>query len=150
MTPDEMTEYLHQAVPLSAIMGVEVVKLSTDISVVTASHQANVNHEGTVFGGSMSALALLCGYAVALNRMTAAGRRHRIVIQRNTCAYLRPAASDITAHCQIDTAGWEDLIDSLGRRGTGKLSFEVVISDASDRRVARLTGVFAFLPPHSR
>ena len=143
--PAELTAHLHRSIPLTAVMGITTVETSWDAAVLGAPYQNNVNHEGTFFGGSLSALGLLTGFAVLRHRLQAMGRRHRIVIRRNTYSYERPATTDVTARAEIDPMRRQELLDSLGRRGKGKITLDVVVSDSCQRLVGHLTGVFALL-----
>ena len=153
MAPDssaELTAYLHRSIPLTAVMGIVTVETSWDAAVLSAPYQDNINHEGTFFGGSLSALALLTGFAVLRHRLQVIGRHHRIVIRRNTYTYQRPATTDVTARAELDPERWRDLLDQLERRGKGRITVDVVVSDTSDRKVGHLSGAFALLSADRR
>lgn len=143
---DELTDYLHGSIPLTAVMGVRVVETSWEAAVLAAPFRNNVNHEGTFFGASQSALALLAGFAALRRRLQARGHQHRIVVQQNTYSYEHPVTTDISARAEIFPARWEELLDRLKRRGRGRITVDVAVHDASDRRVGLLTGSFALLP----
>lgn len=145
-SPDQLTAFLHRSIPLTGVMGIRAVETSWERAVLGAPYRANVNHEGTFFGGSLSSLALLTGFAVLRHRLQVLGRRHRIVIHRNTYSYERPATTDVTARAGLDPDRWRDLLDRLARRGKGRIAVDVAVYDASDRRVGLLVGDFALLP----
>ena len=145
-SPAELTSYFHRSIPLTAAMGIRVVETSWAATVLAAPYEANINHEGTFFGGSLSALALLTGFAALRHRLQVLGHRQRIVVRRNTYSYQRPVTTDVTARAEIEPPHWQDLLDSLRRRGGGKITVEVVVSDAYGRRVGHLVGAFALLP----
>lgn len=145
-SPDQLTAYLHRSIPLTAAMGIRAVETSWEAAVLAAPYRDNINHEGTFFGGSLASLALLTGFAVLRHRLQVIGQEHRIVIQRNTYSYERPATTDVTATAEIDPPRWQELLDHIQRRGKGRITVEVPVSDAYDRRVGHLTGVFALLP----
>ena len=149
-SPAELTAYLHRSIPLTAVMGITTVETSWEVAVLGAPYEDNTNHEGTFFGGSLSALALLTGFAVLRHRLQVIGRDDRIVIQRNTCTYERPATTDVTARAELDQARWQELLDRLERRGKGRITVDVVMADASNRKVGDLTGAFALLSADRR
>ena len=145
-SPDQLTAYLHRSIPLTAVMGIWAVETSWDAAVLAAPYRDNINHEGTFFGGSLSALGLVAGFAVLRHRLQVMGYPHRIVINRNTYSYERPATTDVTARAGVDPTRWQELLGTLRRRGKGKITLDVVVSDSQERRVGHLTGVFALLP----
>ena len=146
MTPEQLTLYLHEAIPLSKAMEVAATATSAETTTVTAPHGPNINHQGTVFGGSLSALALLAGFAAVLNRLRAEEHKHRVVILRNAYSYDLPAETDVTATAYIDPDRWLRFDDALSRRGLGRITIDVTVTDTSGRQVGRLAGVYAALP----
>ena len=146
MTPDELTDYLHAAIPLSRAMSVQAIESGPETITVSAPHGPNINHEGTVFGGSLSALALLAGFTAVLNRLRYDGYPHRVVVQRNAYSYDLPATTDVTATATIDPDRWERLTGTLERRNIGRITVDVTVADATGQQVGRLAGVFAALP----
>ena len=149
-SPAELTAYLHRSIPLTAVMGIRTVETSWDAAILGAPYEDNVNHEGTFFGGSLSALALVTGFAILRHRLQVMSRHHRIVIQRNTYTYDRPATTDVTARAALTPDRWRDLLGQLERRGKGRIRVDVVVSDMSGCRVGHLTGAFALLPTDRR
>ena len=56
--------FLHEQIPLTQSMGVTLESYDGTQLVVTAPLEPNHNHLGTAFGGSLSALTTLTGYAM--------------------------------------------------------------------------------------
>ena len=135
MTPAELTAYLHQAIPLSAAMEVEAIDTSAQTTTIRAAHGPNINHQGAVFGGSLSALALLAGFAAVLNRLRAEGYDHHVVVQRNAYSYDLPANSDVTARAEIDEQRWSRFVSTLARRNIGRVTVDVIVEDDAQTRV---------------
>lgn len=59
MTPEALRTYLHDHIPLSRAMAVEVVEASANHVLLEAPLAPNINMHGTMFGGSSATLALL-------------------------------------------------------------------------------------------
>ena len=57
-------EVLHSKIPITRAMGVRVAEYDGRRLVLSAPLDANVNHLGTAFGGSLNALAVLSGYGL--------------------------------------------------------------------------------------
>jgi thioesterase domain-containing protein len=65
----ELAQYLHEHIPLSRAMGVEVVEATWDGVSLRAPLAPNINHRETVFGGSASAVAILAAWALLYVRL---------------------------------------------------------------------------------
>ncbi|CAN5883063.1 thioesterase domain-containing protein [soil metagenome] len=87
--------FLHEKIPLSLAMGVQVESHAKDGLILTAPLAANHNHLGTAFGGSLSALATLAGYALLWLEL--GDREAHIVIHSSTIRYRRPVTGNIRA-----------------------------------------------------
>ncbi|MBX2986877.1 MAG: YiiD C-terminal domain-containing protein [Bdellovibrionaceae bacterium] len=123
MTPREFTQRLHERIPLSAAMGIEVSEFSPQRVLLSAPLKANINHVGSVFGGSIySAGALAC---YTMFQAVAGAERpltDDLVIQHGQIQYLKPVRGDFQVEASRPD---EDLIrrffDQLDRIGKGRL-----------------------------
>jgi thioesterase domain-containing protein len=98
-----------------------------------------VNHRGTAFGGSISALAILAAWSLLHLRLASVRGRWRIVIQRNSVEYLSPAADDFEAECsEPGGAGWSAFVEMLEQRGRSRLDLTANVVCAG-----RLAATFA-------
>jgi thioesterase domain-containing protein len=82
MTPESLQAYLHDRIPLSRAMEIEVRSATPQGVTLYAPLAPNINHRDTVFGGSASAVAILAAWSVVYVRMHAEGLTGRIVIHR--------------------------------------------------------------------
>ena len=114
--------YLHRHIPLSAAMGVEVVRADTGGVVLTAPLGPNLNHEASGFGGSISALAILAGWTLLHVTVGADVEGARIVIQRSEIDFISPATGRLEARCPPAAAEpWERFCESVARKGRGRV-----------------------------
>ena len=142
MTPRELETYLHDHIPLSRAMAVQVVSIADEGVVLGAPLAPNINHRETVFGGSASALAILSAWSLLHLRLTAAGQPSRVVIQRNSMEYLAPIAGDFLARSVApDAAAWDRFLATLSRRGIARLTVEAVL-EYEGAAAGRLSGDF--------
>ena len=144
-SPEELTAYLHQHIPLSRTMGVQVIAASESRVKLTALFEPNVNHQCTVFGGSASAVAILAAWTLMHVRLHGAGLRCELVIQRNSMEYLTPFANDFEAVASFeDEVGWERFLKLYHRRGRGRLFIPASLF-CEGVEVGRLEGAFVAL-----
>jgi thioesterase domain-containing protein len=145
MTPDELTGYLRRNIPLTAAMAVSALSVEPDRVVLEAPLEPNINHRGTVFGGSASALGILAAWSLIHLRLVATAPAHRLVIQRNTMTYDAPIEGAFTAtgHFDDDT-DWPRILGMLERRGKARIGAAAELSYAG-RSAGRLAAEFVAL-----
>ncbi len=109
--------------------------------------QPNANHMGSAFGGSLSMLATLTGWAMAHQvveeAMTNASeamadmrRRVEILIQEGDIEYLKPVYENIAVICEPpDAATVAHFHDMLDRWGRARLDLKCKIDAAGERAV---------------
>lgn len=89
--------FLHEQIPLTLAMGVTLESYDGTQLVVTAPLEPNHNHLGTAFGGSLSALATLTGYAMLWLQL--GDHKAHIVIRESTIRYKHPVRGTLRAVC---------------------------------------------------
>lgn len=89
--------FLHEQIPLTHAMGVKLESYDGARLVVTAPLEPNHNHLGTAFGGSLSALTTLTGYAMLWLQL--GDRNAHIVVRESTIRYKRPVRDILRAVC---------------------------------------------------
>lgn len=145
MTPNEIQRYLHEHIPLSAAMHVQVEVASTEQVVLGAPLQPNINHRDTVFGGSACALAILSAWSLLHVKLSMGGYNTRLVIQRNVMSYEEAIPGDFTAHaCSPAMAQWTAFTRMLERKGRARISVSSTLR-YEGRDMGRFDGDFVAL-----
>ena len=115
--------YLREHIPLSAAMGVRVVRASPDQVRLAAPLAPNINHHDTVFGGSVSAVATLAAWTLLHLRLEQTRTRAQLVIQRGAIEYRKPIPGDFAAVCEFDDPpAWMRFSNTYVRRGRARLT----------------------------
>jgi thioesterase domain-containing protein len=147
VTAPELAAYLHDRIPLTRAMAVEVRTAGIDGVEIYAPLAPNINHRDTVFGGSASAVAILAAWSAIYVRLQAEGLAGRIVIRRNTMSYERPISTGFTARAAAsDDESWAALTTAVGRRRPARLRVSSVLM-SEGLKVGALDGEFVVLPP---
>jgi thioesterase domain-containing protein len=145
MQPPELTQYIHEQIPLSKALGVSVVTVEDDGVTLEAPLEPNLNHRQTVFGGSASALAILASWALLHVRLHAEGIAHHLVIQRNVMEYERPIPGRFTARSMLERPEvWQPFTEMLARRGKARITV-VAVLEHMGQMVGRFSGEFVAL-----
>jgi len=146
MTATELEAYLHDRIPLTRAMAVEVRVAGIDGVEVYAPLAPNINHRDTVFGGSASALAIVAAWSALHVRMRAAGFDVRLVIRRNTMSYERPIATGFTATAAPPAGeAWHKLVATVQRGRPARVNVTAELR-CEGQPVGELEGEFAVLP----
>ena len=145
MEPKVLEEYLHDHIPISAAMEVEVLEAGSGGVTLRAPLGPNINHRETVFGGSAASLAILSAWSLVHIRLRQAGIPSRIVIQRNITDYDLPIHGPFTASSRIrDAIGWEKFSKVLERKGRARI-FVSSLLEYEGEVAGRFEGLFVAL-----
>ncbi|RYD36616.1 MAG: DUF4442 domain-containing protein [Verrucomicrobiaceae bacterium] len=118
--------FLHEQIPLTRAMGVRVQAYDAEHLTLTAPLEPNHNHLGTAFGGSLSAIATLTGYALLWLEL--GDRDSHIVIKSSSLKYRHPVRSEIRAVCpRIDPETLAAFREKFSRTGKAGIALRVSI-----------------------
>ncbi|HNR23032.1 MAG TPA: YiiD C-terminal domain-containing protein [Steroidobacteraceae bacterium] len=118
-----LRDYLRRRIPLAAAMDLDVLDAGAGSVLLSAPLAPNVNHRGTAFGGSVSALAILSAWSLLHVRLHDESIESRLVIQRNVMEYLQPIDGTFTARATLATAeSWDPFVRLLRRRGKARIA----------------------------
>jgi thioesterase domain-containing protein len=121
-------QYLHEHIPLSKAIAVSVTATNESGIILSAPLLPNINHRSTVFGGSISAVAILSAWTFVHVQLQILSIRAQIVIQSNSVEYLKPIEAEFQAHCLTPSPqDWECFISAVSKRGKGRIILEVEI-----------------------
>lgn len=100
--------FLHEQIPLTQAMGVRLESYDGEQLAMTAPLEPNHNHLGTAFGGSLSALTTLAGYAMLW--LLLGDRQAHIVVRESRIRYKHPVRGTLRAVCERPT---QSLLDEF-------------------------------------
>lgn len=139
--PASLSQVLSAELPITQSLGIGVLTAESGRVVLTLPLLANRNHKGTVFAGSLNAVATLAGWGLLWVELQHRGIDAHVVIQDATIRYLEPAHGDVRATCTgVDPAEMDRAMAILARRGRARVTLSVEVHDADQRLVATLTG----------
>ena len=136
-------ELLHSKIPITRALGVRVEDYDGERLTLSAPLDVNVNHLGTAFGGSLNALAVLCGYALLWLELK--DTQCHIVIRESSISYERPVRGDLRAVCaRPEAEELEQFKRAFHQKGKARISLAVTIEDEGTTAV-RFRGTFVAL-----
>lgn len=130
MNPDMalLQRTLEEEIPLTRHIGIRVTDYDGESLRLGAPLAPNTNHKATVFGGSLYAVAVACGWGLLYLKLRDLGLHGHIVIHRAQIEYHHPVNTDFVAVARLpDPATVQRLARSLTRHHRGRLSLSVEV-----------------------
>ncbi|MDE2070792.1 MAG: thioesterase domain-containing protein [Gammaproteobacteria bacterium] len=122
--------YLHAHIPLVHHMQVRVDTCNAHGLTLCAPLAANLNHEGTAFGGSLESLAMLACWGLVWLLLEHEPAVH-IVVAESHMQFLRPVTDTLVAHCALpEAAARQTFLETLQRRNKARLELQAGIMQA--------------------
>lgn len=141
-----------QKIPLSEKMGIQILEASSQSALLSAPLQPNINHIGTVFGGSLySVCALACYVLFQEIAREAGGLSDDLVIQEGRIQYLAPVKGDFQVRATLEEdQSVERFMSALRRSGKARLGLRAsVLFEGRECAVFEGTYVFHLEPRES-
>jgi thioesterase domain-containing protein len=134
MTPQALQEYFHEHIPLSKAMAVEVEIATPQTVRLVAPLAPNANHHGTVFGGSVSAVAVLSAWGLLHVAMLDAGIKADLVVQKSSMSYELPITGEFTADAVAPAPEkWQRFVAMLLKYKRARISIGAVLTCAGQK-----------------
>ncbi|MFK0569779.1 YiiD C-terminal domain-containing protein [Endozoicomonas sp.] len=150
----ELTHWIKSSIPLLQNMEVTFDQFENGKLIISCPLEPNINDKGTAFGGSMAALATLCGWLYTTLYARTRVTYCEAVIADSQMTYHAPASGPISAHCQAVIP--EKFITRLDERRNAKLELTVELYSCSEgsesekpapqKKVATYTGIYVAMP----
>ena len=138
----EAKQYLHEHIPITSQMGVDVDHFDETGVILSAPLNKNINHRDTAFGGSLSALAILAGWSLVHICLMEENIPNRLVIQKSRMDFHAPAESNFTAACAMPGEKDRDrFIRTLKKRKRARITLHTVLSDGN-KKVGEHEGMY--------
>jgi thioesterase domain-containing protein len=125
LNPNELTTYIHKHIPITFNLGAKVEEYNGESIIISAPIEPNLNHRNTAFGGSISALGILSGWALIFLKLRELGIKNRLVIQKSSFDFFEPIENEFKACCCMPANDeWTKFIKTLNRHGRARISVQ--------------------------
>lgn len=134
ITKEKLKKILYTNIPLTQAMAVDVIQADLFCTILSAPLEPNINHQGTIFGGSANTLAILSAWSLLYLRLKNNYPQCHIVIQKNTMKYEQPMPGEIISKCNFDDLIlWQRFIRTLERYGRSRIKLNAVVLNKNQR-----------------
>lgn len=122
MTPQQLTDYLHREVPLTAAMQIRVLQCAPDVVEIAAPLTPNLNLHGTAFAGSLATLSLISGWTVLHAALRDAKLKTHLVAQKSECTFHAPGTQELRAIARLPAKEWTHFVSALQKKGRARIN----------------------------
>ncbi len=140
-----LAQVFAQDIPLSQVMGVQVTHWSNTELQLTFPLQPNINHQASMFGGSMYCAAVLAGWGWLHLRLKEEGiETTHIVVQSGQIDYPRPIFhnSIISVCSSPEDRLWQRFLNTYRKHGKARIELVSRVLTENNEDGAVLTGQF--------
>jgi thioesterase domain-containing protein len=128
MNREEAQKYIETNIPMTTLMGMKIVELSLESVRVAMPHAPNVNHQGSVFGGSIDSLFFVTSWAYVQLLIEDFDPHPRIVGRRGRTSFSKPIKSDFEAMVIIpEETVVQKFLDDLTQHGKGRITAKAAV-----------------------
>ena len=101
MLLDELQKKLHNEIPLTKLMNINIKEYNEKELITTAPLNININDKGTAFGGSLSTMTIISSWSLCWLISKELGFNSKnIVVIKNENSYKKPVTKDIVCYTQ--------------------------------------------------
>ncbi len=93
---------IHNEIPATEMLGIEIVELSPLAINVTAPLVKNINGHQTAFAGSIYTLGITTGWTLISSLLRKENISASVVAGKAEIQYRKPLTGDLVSHCQFD------------------------------------------------
>jgi thioesterase domain-containing protein len=135
-----LQERLHQQIPLSQFMQVEVLQADDQRIGLQCALEPNHNHLGTAFGGSLTCLMILAAYCQIFRIVNQTGH---VVVKSSSTEFLLPVEEKLYATCEAPNAqALSQFLKIYNKKGRARLTLQSQIVLADGRIACKMNSEF--------
>ncbi|WBA79621.1 YiiD C-terminal domain-containing protein [Endozoicomonas sp. GU-1] len=147
-TPELIT-WIKDNIPLLKTMEVSFDQFKNGELVISCPLAPNINDKGTAFGGSIAALATICGWLFTTLHARTHVKDCAAVIADSQLTYHAPGKGHISAHCSAVVPN--KFFDRLNEHRNAKLELTVELystekEEQSSTNIATYKGIYVAMP----
>lgn len=143
MTEKSLTDFLTTKIPVTKLMGIQVLSLTPQAIKIKAPLSIHHNHMGTAFGGSLSTFMILSCYSWLFTLLSEKTSQFHIVIKDSETKYLVPLNEDIVATClRPDEEEIQKFLLAYEKKGVARITLSSFIDNSGGETCCTLTGTF--------
>lgn len=147
MDKKSLQKYIEHYIPILKPMKFRIEEMENGMVRVAAPFREHVNHQNTVFGGSIGSLLTLSGWALVKFLLSTDDPDANVVIQSSSVRYLKPVRKDFAAVSQkVQPEELDRFLKTFRRFGRGKITVKShIVEENGTDKLALFEGSFVAL-----
>jgi len=122
---------IRKDIPLAHAMDLRIRAWDGDTLGLAAPLAPNINDKGCAFGGSLSSLMTISGWALTVLALERRRLDCDVFVARSEVAYRAPVWRDFRTHAALDDgADWDRFFATLARRGKARIAVRCHVREA--------------------
>lgn len=143
LSPAALEAFFHAKIPLTKAMGLRVIGTGPDLIELEAPLEPNLNHLGSVFGGTLHALPTLACYAALWTVLHDGGIDGHVIVKDSAARYRQLVMRPFRAVCpRPSTEAAAEFLEDLRRHKKAVMSLESVVPGDNGKPAVEFSGSF--------
>lgn len=147
MNKNDLQNYIETNIPIIKSLKFSISEINGNNIVVEAPFKEHINHTNSAFGGSISSLMTLAGWAKAKVIMESIDNKATIVIQESNVKFIKPVLDDFIAY--TDTEDITDMVkfeNMYKKHGKTRINIKVFLKEKNKNNIlASFEGMFVII-----
>lgn len=136
MNKKDLQEYIEQHIPITKSLNFEIKEIQNANVKIACFYKDHINHKNSVFGGSISSLMTLTGWAKVKIIMESIDSRAEIVIQEGNSKFLKPVLNDFEAiSISIDEKVLEKCTKMYKKFGRSRIKIKIILKEIGKEEI---------------
>lgn len=134
MITELLQEKLHNEIPLTKLMKINIEEYNNNSLVTSAPLEININDKGTAFGGSLSTMTIISAWSMCwiISKELNIDSKNIVVI-KNENSYLKPVTKDIQCYTKKPTIEEiNNVKEKIEKKGSASLKIEASIIEDNE------------------
>lgn len=141
-TKESLTQLLHQDIPMTQALGIEVSHLTGSEIAINAPLDGNTNVHGTAFAGSLYSVMSVAGWAMVANMCKVQlGNLPTVVLKEASIKYRRPLADNLYAMGALDDKAVDQFVKQFQQHNKASIPVQVIIK-SDDKTTTDFNGEY--------
>jgi len=147
---ERLIDFLREKIPQALAMDLRLGKANEYMLSLAAPLTPNINDKGCAFGGSLSSVMTLSGWALVELALRQRGEDCDVFVAESSVRYLAPVWRDFHSEAQLSPeAHWDTFFTTLEARGRARISVSCMVPGEDGAPAATLNARFVAKRRHA-
>ena len=143
MEARRLIQFMRDEIPLARVMDIQLHACGEHRLSLMMPLAPNVNDKGCAFGGSLTSLMTLTGWALVELALRGRGELCDVFVAESSVRYLAPVWADFCSDAQLaDDSQWDIFFETLAARGKARIQVSCQVPGTDGKPAASMSARF--------